>query len=116
MWRRLDVVLWLVAALVVLPPGGALAQSPGIPGANLVARLPAVIDGGPVEVVFAEDMQTSLEEIFPGETHPEIDALQAALGDQGLSLADVNTVTAYFGPDEVGLIQGFGIAGGDAAG
>ena len=34
---------------------------------------------------------------------------------QGRSLADVATVTAYFGPDQSGVIQGFGIPEGDAA-
>ncbi len=40
--------------------------------------------------------------MYPGESHPEIEALEAALAAQGVTFADVATVTAYFGPDGQG--------------
>ncbi len=51
MWRNIDRVAWLTLALIMLAPVGALAQSPGSGGPPLEARLPATIEGGPVEVV-----------------------------------------------------------------
>jgi hypothetical protein len=104
------VVLWLVASTAVTVAQGSPAPSPG-----LTARLPATIDGAPVEIVVSEDLQAFVDTVFAGESHPEIDALEAALAAQGLSLTDVDAVTAYFGADQGGQVQGFAIPGGDAA-
>ena len=93
---------------------GGAGQSPDGAGPPLSSRVPATIAGSPVEVAFAEDMQSWVDTVYPGESHPEFQALEAALAAQGLALADVATVTAYFGPDQGGSIQGFGISGGDA--
>ncbi|MET0772751.1 MAG: hypothetical protein ABWZ82_06690, partial [Candidatus Limnocylindrales bacterium] len=53
--------------------------------------------------------------VFAGEPHPEIDALEAALAAQGLTLDDVGTVTADFQVAQFGSIQGFEVPGADAA-
>jgi hypothetical protein len=109
-------VAGLMLALVVPAVPGSLAQEPGTAGADLAARLPATIDGGPVTVAYSQDLEAWLDAVFPGQSHPEVEALATALAAQGLSFADVATVSADFGPDGFGVIQGFGIPGGDAAG
>ena len=116
MWRNIDRVAWLTLALIMLAPVGALAQSPDTGGPPLEARLPATVGGAPVKVTYSQDLQAWLDEVYAGQSHPEIDALEAALAAQGLSFADVAIVSADFGPDGLGVIQGFGIPGGDPAG
>jgi hypothetical protein len=92
----------------------AQAQS-GDPAESLEARLPATIDGAPIQVIVSEDLGAYLDAAFGGESHPEIDALETELAARGLTFADVDTVTAYFGADQSGMIQGFLVPGEDAA-
>jgi hypothetical protein len=105
----------LAAALVAVTVPVTLAQGAS-PAADvsLAARLPATVGGAPVEIVGGEDLGAWISALFAGEPHPEIDALETALAGQGLSPADVDTVTAWFGPEQDGQIMGFGIPGGDA--
>jgi hypothetical protein len=105
----------LAAALVAVTVPVTLAQGAS-PAADvsLAARLPATVGGAPVEIVAGEDLGAWISALFAGEPHPEIDALETALAGQGLSPADVDTVTAWFGPEQDGQIMGFGIPGGDA--
>jgi hypothetical protein len=91
-----------------------VAQGTAAPERTLTSRLPAAIGGSPVEIVAMEDLGSWIDAVFAGESHPEIEALQAALGSAGLSLTDLPVVSAYFG-DQAGLIQGFQIPGGDAS-
>jgi hypothetical protein len=100
---------WSVIALVALGPVSALAQGTPPPDATLASRVPATIAGSPVELAFSEDLGAWLETLYPGGSHPEIEALAAVLAANGLSLADIPTVTASFGADQGGQIQGFGI-------
>ena len=79
MWRNIDRVAWLTLALIMLAPVGALAQSPDTGGPPLEARLPATVGGAPVKVTYSQDLQAWLDELYAGQSHPEIDALEAAI-------------------------------------
>ncbi|MCY7418549.1 MAG: hypothetical protein LH650_08655 [Chloroflexi bacterium] len=112
--RSLSSIASLVLALTLAAPGGALGQAASPAPADLVARLPATIDGASVEVAFTEDLATWITEAFAGETHPEISALETALAARSLSTADMTTTNASFGADLTDTIQGFQLPGGDA--
>jgi hypothetical protein len=100
---------WSVMALVSLVRAATVAQGTLASDATLATRLPATVAGDPVELAFSEDLGTWLDTLYPSESHPEIEALAAALAADGVPLADVPTVTAFFGPDQGGQIQGFGV-------
>jgi hypothetical protein len=106
--RSLTRIAVLVIGLAALAPAATVAQETAPPEMALSTRLPATVGGSPVEIAFSEDLQAQVDARYPGETHPEVEALTARLSEQGLSLADVATVTAYFGPDLGGVIEGSG--------
>jgi hypothetical protein len=108
------IALVVIGLLTPSTASAAVADGSAAPQATLEARLPATIDGVPVEVIVSQDLGASLA-FYAGQSHPEIDALEAELAARGLKLSDVDTVTAYFGADLSGGIDGFLIPGEDAA-
>lgn len=112
-------VLAVLAAVATgLAPGAMRAQDPSptasSPALTLAGRLPAQIDGSPVQLDETTDLAAYLEAAYAGETGPELDALDAALADQGVSPAEVELVWASAFDSEV-LIGGFRLPGGDAS-
>ncbi len=112
-------VLAVLAAVATgLAPGAMRAQDPSptasSPALTLAGRLPAQIDGSPVQLDETTDLAAYLEAAYAGETGPELDALDAALAEQGASPADVELVWASAFDSEV-LIGGFRLPGGDAS-
>lgn len=103
----------LAIGLGVLTASAAVSRTMP-PEPDLIARLPATIEGQPVELVASGDLGTWLATVFPDQSHPQIDALTERLAEQGLSVQDVATVTAFFSADQGGSIEGFAIPGGDA--
>ena len=108
-------VATLALTLTTVPTGGALGQASTPGTSDLVGRLPATIEGAPVQVAFTQDMATWIDEAFAGEVYPELTSLVTALGHRGLSTADLTTTIASFGAEQDGLIQGFQLPGGDAS-
>jgi hypothetical protein len=114
--RPVLIAIAVAVALMAPAVGTQRAQAQGgDPAEGLEARLPATIAGAPIQVIASEDLGAYIGSAYEGEPHPEIDELETALAARGLTLADVDTVTAYFGADQSGMIQGFRIPGEDAA-
>ncbi|MET0771999.1 MAG: hypothetical protein ABWZ82_02860 [Candidatus Limnocylindrales bacterium] len=117
---RTIAMLALTATLTghVLPSAPARAQAPESPApteaGSMESRLPATIGDHPTRVLPDGDLGAWIEAAFPGETHPEFDALDAALAAQGAARSDVRVAWAWAGEDTDLQIAGFQLPGGDA--
>ncbi|MFN8520452.1 MAG: hypothetical protein U0667_13880 [Chloroflexota bacterium] len=120
-WGRGPLLAMVLASAVlpgVLPAPIASAQDQGAaastPDGLLETRLPARIADDAVRLDLTDDLGSWLADAFPGETHPELDALDAALAAQGSTRAEVRMVWASAGEDGDVQFTGFQLPDGDA--
>jgi hypothetical protein len=116
---RLTLALVLGSIIVAAGPPSASTRAQGPSpaglgqGGSLVERLPAQVGGHAVRVDPTDDLGTWIDAVYQGETHPELETLDAALEAQGLTREDVRVAWASAGDDL--QVQGFQLPGGDAA-